>query len=122
MHLHGHDFAILAQGNDSSQLPVPLKFQNPPRRDTVLVPSAGYAIIAFKADNPGSWLFHCHIPWHASNGLALQIMERQKDVAALMTPERLAKTRQTCKQWDEWLAKPKNLWNASAPFQDDTGI
>ena len=94
MHLHGHDFALLAQGNDSTKLPnIKLKFGNPPRRDVVLLPSSGYVVIAFKADNPGSWLFHCHIPWHASSGLALQILERQEDLQKMMTTERLAETR-----------------------------
>ncbi|KAK0702154.1 multicopper oxidase-domain-containing protein [Lasiosphaeris hirsuta] len=81
MHLHGHDFALLAQGTNTSELQNDqLKFDNPPRRDVVLLPTEGYIVIAFKADNPGSWLFHCHIPWHASSGLALQILERQDDL------------------------------------------
>ncbi|KAK0723520.1 multicopper oxidase-domain-containing protein [Lasiosphaeria miniovina] len=123
MHLHGHDFALLAQGNDSSKLPdVKLKFDNPPRRDVVLLPSNGYVVVAFKADNPGSWLFHCHIPWHASSGLALQILERQADLQKMLTDARLAETRRVCREWDAWYADPSNHWNASAPFQDDSGI
>lgn len=124
MHLHGHDFALLAQGNDSTQLPnsVTLNFDNPPRRDTALIVSGGYIVIAFKADNPGAWLFHCHIPWHASNGLAIQILERQQDLAALMTPQRLAETRRVCGNWSDWYADPANHWNQTGPFQDDSGI
>ena len=47
------------------------------RRDVALLPAGGYLIIAFPADNPDSWLMHCHIAWHASAGLAVQILERQ---------------------------------------------
>lgn len=43
-------------------------FVNPPRRDVVLLPAGGYIAIAFKPDNPGVWLLHCHIAWHASAG------------------------------------------------------
>ncbi|KAK3984630.1 laccase [Cladorrhinum sp. PSN332] len=126
MHLHGHDFALLAQGTDLDELAKPgavkLKFDNPPRRDVVLLPTGGYVVIAFKADNPGAWLFHCHIPWHASSGLALQILERQEDLRAMMTEERLAETRRGCQKWDEWVSDPKNHYNPKGPFQDDSGI
>lgn len=43
-------------------------FDNPPRRDVVLLPETGYIAIAFRADNPGVWLIHCHIAWHSSAG------------------------------------------------------
>ncbi|KAK0715335.1 multicopper oxidase-domain-containing protein [Lasiosphaeris hirsuta] len=126
MHLHGHDFALLAQGTDADELAKPgavkLKFDNPPRRDVVLLPTGGYVIIAFKADNPGAWLFHCHIPWHASSGLALQILERQEDLRGIMTEERLAETRRGCRKWDEWVSNPENHYNPKGPFQDDSGI
>jgi Multicopper oxidase len=65
MHLHGHDFALLRQSENSwtedrKWLKMncgnrnALKCDNPPRRDVVLLPANGYVIIAFKADNPGS--------------------------------------------------------------------
>lgn len=123
IHLHGHDFAILAQ----SKTPywdglVDMKFDNPPRRDVALLPAGGYLIIAFKADNPGSWLLHCHIAWHASSGLALQIMEREQDILKGADPARIAETRRVCQRWDEWYQDPKNHFNASQAFQDDSGI
>lgn len=54
MHLHGHDFYVLAQGQ-GLYLPelVELNTDNPPRRDTVTLLGNGYAVIAFKSDNPG---------------------------------------------------------------------
>jgi hypothetical protein len=123
MHLHGHDFAILGQGYNSEDLPnVDVNFDNPPRRDTVLIPSSGWVIMAFKADNPGSWLFHCHIPWHASNGLALQVLERQADFKTLMTPEKLKQVNRGCGQWDAWVSNSSNWWDPKGPFQDDSGI
>jgi hypothetical protein len=84
IHLHGHDFAILQQ-NEVDAFPgnLNLKTDNPPRRDVVLLPSGGYVVLAFKTDNPGTWLVHCHIARHAGEGLAMQIMERQKSAAAM---------------------------------------
>ena len=102
MHLHGHDFAILGQGEgvfDSSMISA-LKFDNPIRRDTALLfgapvvvngvpqtgPNAparsGYTVIGFKTDNPGAWVMHCHIIWHADGGMGLQFIERPDDIQA----------------------------------------
>lgn len=32
-----------------------------PVKDTIAIPSKGYAILRFRADNPGFWLLHCHM-------------------------------------------------------------
>ncbi|KAL2106341.1 hypothetical protein VUR80DRAFT_6870 [Thermomyces stellatus] len=77
MHLHGHDFFALGR---SDALPNPigqtfrpfdpatdtgkLRFDNPTRRDTTVLPALGWLALSFRADNPGAWLFHCHIAWH----------------------------------------------------------
>ena len=58
MHLHGHHVRRL--GVDGR--PGPL-------RDTVLIDRAETAEIAFLADNPGSWLLHCHMLEHAASGM-----------------------------------------------------
>ncbi|KAJ5578572.1 multicopper oxidase-domain-containing protein [Penicillium hispanicum] len=42
-------------------------------RDTVQIPSRGYAVLRFRADNPGVWLFHCHILWHLATGMAMLV-------------------------------------------------
>jgi len=64
IHLHGHDFFVLGSGpgtyNESTAV---LNLNNPPRRDTSLLPTAGWMVLAFITDNPGSWLAHCHIGW-----------------------------------------------------------
>lgn len=99
-----------------------IKWDNPPRRDVALLPAGGFLIIAFKADNPGSWLLHCHIAWHASSGLALQILERQEDFKKMMTEEKMAETKRVCKNWNEWYNNPNNHWEAHGNFQDDSGI
>jgi FtsP/CotA-like multicopper oxidase with cupredoxin domain len=60
----------------------------PIRRDTYTVqgnpsnvPGAGGSIlIAYRADNPGAWLLHCHIPWHVSGGLGVQFLERPAEI------------------------------------------
>ena len=62
IHLHGHDFAILQQSTQKySPDRLNLTVSNPPRRDVVLLPVDGFVVIAFKSDNPGTWLMHCHI-------------------------------------------------------------
>ncbi|KAJ5351712.1 hypothetical protein N7452_000686 [Penicillium brevicompactum] len=51
-------------------------------RDTVQIPSRGYAVIRFKASNPGVWLLHCHILWHSVTGMAM-LIDVQGDPAGL---------------------------------------
>jgi FtsP/CotA-like multicopper oxidase with cupredoxin domain len=51
-------------------------------RDTVQIPSRGYAILRFRADNPGVWLLHCHVAWHAATGMAM-LLDVQSDPAGL---------------------------------------
>ncbi len=38
---------------------------HPPLKDTVQIPSGGYTIIRFFANNPGIWLMHCHVEFHS---------------------------------------------------------
>lgn len=45
------------------------------RRDTIVLKPAGHIVLRFKADNPGVWLFHCHIEWHVDQGLILTMVE-----------------------------------------------
>ncbi|KAK5110025.1 hypothetical protein LTR62_006392 [Meristemomyces frigidus] len=85
IHLHGHDFYVLAQGTGLYDSDIPLNLKNPARRDTAMMPwqptganaTGGYLVIAYYADNPGAWLMHCHIGWHNAMGFALQIIEAQ---------------------------------------------
>jgi hypothetical protein len=120
IHLHGHDFVILAQSQEPyNPNNVTLKLDNPPRRDVALLPANGYLVIAFKADNPGVWLMHCHIAWHASSGLAVQIRENT-DHIKLHNP---AVLEETCQKWDQWFqGRNKTQCAAYVPFQDDSGI
>ena len=46
-------------------------FNRPPIKDNIAVPSHGYAIIRFIADNPGFWLLHCHLDSHSENGMTV---------------------------------------------------
>ena len=42
---------------------------NPPQKDTIPVPDAGFVVLRFKADNPGFWFVHCHYAWHNHIGM-----------------------------------------------------
>ena len=43
-------------------------------RDTVLVPIMGSVTIAFDADNPGRWPFHCHNLYHMVTGMMTELV------------------------------------------------
>ncbi|KXX76282.1 Iron transport multicopper oxidase FET3 [Madurella mycetomatis] len=77
-HLHGHHFQVLDRphsgtgswpGRDVNYA------STPPMRDTVTVMANSFAVLRFKATNPGVWLFHCHIEWHVEMGLTATIIE-----------------------------------------------
>ncbi|CAF2450056.1 unnamed protein product [Rotaria sp. Silwood2] len=71
-HLHGHNFWIISTSDypQAEQLYRGAYIQ----RDVVSVPALGWAKIRFLANNPGAWLFHCHIEWHMNAGLILAFL------------------------------------------------
>jgi len=64
MHLHGHAFQVVALNGAPLAGAV---------RDTVLVPPMGNVTIAFDADNPGRWAFHCHNLYHMMTGMITEV-------------------------------------------------
>ena len=46
---------------------------NPLRKDTVYIPRFGHVIIRMTFDNPGLWLFHCHVLLHQAVGMGIVI-------------------------------------------------
>jgi laccase len=74
MHLHGHDFYVLATGSgnfDPSRDASKFNLVDPPLRNTIGVPVRGWVVIRFVANNPGVWIMHCHIDAHLGWGLAM---------------------------------------------------
>ena len=89
-----------------------LSLDNPARRDTATLPASGYLVLAFLTDNPGAWLMHCHIGWHTEEGLALQFIERQDDITALIDATTL---QDTCTTWVDYQT-------ANDIVEDDSGL
>lgn len=61
IHLHGHSFRVLSRNGKRT------RYQE--WQDTVLMAPRERVEIAFVADNPGDWMFHCHILEHAASGM-----------------------------------------------------
>ncbi|KZT62420.1 multicopper oxidase [Calocera cornea HHB12733] len=80
-HLHGHKFQVVSVSQDITSddptvnPPLVEGQANPGRRDTIMIPAGGSVNIRFRADNPGTWIFHCHIEWHLEAGLAVVFAE-----------------------------------------------
>ncbi|KAF8888308.1 laccase-5 [Infundibulicybe gibba] len=73
-----HVFSVVrSAGNDT----VP-NFVDPVRRDVVSTGAAGSqdVVIRFRTDNPGPWIFHCHIEFHLTAGLAVVFAADLEDV------------------------------------------
>ena len=64
MHLHGTVFEVVAINGR--------RFRGA-RRDTVMVPAQTSVTIAFDADNPGRWAFHCHNGYHQDAGMMTSV-------------------------------------------------
>jgi len=65
MHLHGHHFQVVAVNGMALSGAM---------RDTVMVPGSGTVRVAFDADNPGRWLFHCHNLYHMATGMITEVV------------------------------------------------
>ena len=76
-HLHGHAFqAVIRSDEDAGFYAYNETFAKVPmRRDTFMVKPNGHIVLRFRADNPGVWLFHCHIEWHVDSGLLATMVE-----------------------------------------------
>ncbi|SER15143.1 Multicopper oxidase with three cupredoxin domains (includes cell division protein FtsP and spore coat protein CotA) [Faunimonas pinastri] len=61
IHFHGHTWKVL-KSNKRKHLPVH-------HADTVLLLPNERVQVAFVADNPGDWMFHCHIIEHQETGM-----------------------------------------------------
>ncbi len=103
VHLHGHNFAVLAMGfaesdpatgywtdhnpdlaclNDDLCTRVTwsgdrphINTSNPPVKDTVIVPARGYVVVRFRTENPGDWMMHCHAEFHVGEGMVMVFNE-----------------------------------------------
>jgi FtsP/CotA-like multicopper oxidase with cupredoxin domain len=65
IHLHGHSFRVLSRNGK------PTRFRE--WQDTVLTAPHETVEVAFVADNPGDWMFHCHILEHQAAGMMATI-------------------------------------------------
>jgi hypothetical protein len=55
---------------------------------------------------------HCHIAWHTAEGFALQLLERESEMSALMD---VTNINSTCANWDTYKSDDDVV-------QDDSGV
>ena len=56
---------------------------------------------------------HCHIGWHVAEGLAVQFVERQSEIAALVN---VTEVESTCAAWKSFNTNTLDI------EQDDSGV
>jgi multicopper oxidase len=61
LHLHGHTFQIGPAGGSG------------PRKDTILIPAMSAIEVDMTADNPGTWMIHCHNAYHMEAGMMTRL-------------------------------------------------
>ncbi|KAH9907865.1 Cupredoxin [Xylariomycetidae sp. FL2044] len=85
-HLHGHHFQAIYRSEEEAgtfgeSKVTEVDFPSTPmRRDTLVLYPEGNIVLRFRADNPGVWLFHCHIEWHVTSGLVATFVEAPLDL------------------------------------------
>jgi FtsP/CotA-like multicopper oxidase with cupredoxin domain len=104
MHLHGHAFQVLATGTGTWDGTI-TNPSNPQRRDVQQIAAGGtvdnptYIVLQWDQNNPGVWPFHCHIAWHLSAGMYINVLERPDDIPNLDIPQEFF---DTCTAWNAW--------------------
>jgi hypothetical protein len=84
---------------------VRLNTKNPPRRDVAVLQPKGYLVLAIPLDNPGAWLMHCHIGFHAAEGMNIQIAESMKE--AVKQVKEADKMQKNCANWSQFQESKK---------------
>ncbi|KAK0568694.1 hypothetical protein OC861_001696 [Tilletia horrida] len=90
MHMHGYSPFILANGAgnyvEGKSINLNTTFANPMRRDTFVIPGYSWAVVRIIADNPGVWVFHCHLSSHMAAGLMMQFTIQPSKIAQQQVP------------------------------------
>jgi plastocyanin len=63
IHTHGHSFKVVA--TDGNPVPEGMALV----KDTILIGPGERYDLELNGDNPGVWMFHCHMENHAANGM-----------------------------------------------------
>jgi FtsP/CotA-like multicopper oxidase with cupredoxin domain len=89
MHKHGNKFFVLGMGLgrfpwdtvDEAARALPagsFNFEDPPYVDTVQTKrsmTGAWLALRYKVEQPGAWLFHCHIQPHLTGGMGIVILD-----------------------------------------------
>jgi hypothetical protein len=88
LHFHGYKFWLLGSEYGVQAKPATfnpdtdwgkLNFVDPPMRDSYDMPSFGWVAVRWVANNPGAWVFHCHIEAHLMMGMAFVVLVGDPD-------------------------------------------
>ena len=87
IHLHGHTFWIT--GHEGARIPKTAWIP----RNNALVGVAQATEFEFVANNPGDWVFHCHMVHHMMNHMVRQVGPRIRDNSGVLDYETRLATR-----------------------------
>lgn len=78
-----------------------------------MLPAWGWLVVAFYSNNPGAWLFHCHVAWHVAQGFSVQFLEQLSNIPGAMS---LTGVTTACNTWKAYYPSGDPYW------QEDSGI
>ncbi|XP_034660830.1 putative laccase-11 [Drosophila subobscura] len=101
-HIHGNSFRLVGQGvvgniddlrniqylDRQGRLPRLPDHYHAVLKDSVQIPGLGFIIVRFISDNPGFWLYHCHVEAHAVQGM-MAVLKIGEDYQMKQVPARV---------------------------------
>ena len=91
------------------------------RRDTILVAPNGHVVLRFRTDNPGVWVFHCHIEWHVATGLIATFIEAPLSIQSTLSSKIPKEHYELCKRNHPPVKTSGNAAGNDKDFLDLTG-
>ncbi|GMP46179.1 hypothetical protein CsSME_00014438 [Camellia sinensis var. sinensis] len=79
LHMHGYSYYVVGSGLgnfNNETAPKSYNLVDPPELNTIQVPKNGWLTVRFTANNPGVWLWHCHVIRHLTWGMKTVFIEQ----------------------------------------------
>lgn len=93
-HVHGYTVDVLRVGSIQRMQELLVDWNttvpNVMRADTFITPAKGFVQFRILANNPGPWLVHCHMPYHAEVGMVFLLsVEYEGKQCAYQKPQQI---------------------------------
>lgn len=87
LHMHGHHMYVMGGGLGSWDKNLSsLNTKDPHVRDTISMGRNQWMVTRFVSNNPGVWMFHCHVENHLMKGMGMAFIEAPEMLFTVFPP------------------------------------